>query len=76
VEHYDRFKDLEVELTGFRRVEGQTEGHEGVGETLHAHTDMARDWAADHPGESGTYPSYLEKGGSPASHGLLLWRLS
>lgn len=41
--------------------------------------DMARDWAADHPGESGTYPSYLEKGGSPASHGLLqydLWNIT
>ncbi|GAA5982545.1 hypothetical protein JCM10908_006694 [Rhodotorula pacifica] len=41
--------------------------------------DMARDWAAAHPGESGSYPSYLEKGGSPASQGLLqydLWNIT
>lgn len=41
--------------------------------------DMARDYAAAHPGESGSYPSYLEKNGSPASHGLLqydLWNVT
>ncbi|GAA6021180.1 hypothetical protein JCM8202_001887 [Rhodotorula sphaerocarpa] len=41
--------------------------------------DMAREYAAAHPGEAGTYPSYLEKGGSPASKGQLqydLWNVT
>jgi len=29
-------EDLDVELLGFRRIEGHAESHEGVGETLHA----------------------------------------
>ncbi|GAA6025163.1 hypothetical protein JCM10207_008921 [Rhodosporidiobolus poonsookiae] len=41
--------------------------------------DMAREYAASHPGEDGWYPSYKLNGGSPASHGLLqydLWNVT
>jgi ribonucleoside-diphosphate reductase subunit M1 len=37
--------------------------------------DIARDYAASHPGEDGWYPSYKANGGSPASHGQLQYDL-
>ncbi|ORY82912.1 ribonucleotide reductase [Leucosporidium creatinivorum] len=37
--------------------------------------DMARDYAASHPGEEGWYPSYKKNGGSPASRGDLQYDL-
>ncbi|KAM0789852.1 ribonucleoside reductase large subunit Cdc22 [Microbotryomycetes sp. NB124-2] len=41
--------------------------------------DIARDYAAAHPGEDGWYPSYKANGGCPASQGLLqydLWNVT
>lgn len=37
--------------------------------------DMARDYAIDHPGEDGWYPSYYKNGGCPASKGELQYDL-
>lgn len=37
--------------------------------------DIARDYAAAHPGEDGWYPSYKKNGGSPASRGQLQYDL-
>jgi ribonucleotide reductase alpha subunit len=41
--------------------------------------DMAREYAASHPGEDGWYPSFKKNDGSPASQGLLqydLWNVT
>jgi len=37
----DSLEDLKVELTSFRRVEGKTESHESIGETLNSNSDRS-----------------------------------